>query len=122
MVTVKVTGLLAFMLGATETTNGPEVDPAGTLVLIVLLLQLLIVAAEPFNITVLVPCVAPNPVPDITTGFPAVPVVAETVLIAGDITEAKLTDTLSKVAVAKLEVLPLLTPMPAYTVCPMLIV
>ena len=119
---MKVTGLLAFMLGATETTNGPEVAPDGTLVLMVLLLQPLMVASEPFNVTVLVPCVAPKPLPDITIGFPIVPVVAETVLIAGAATEAKFTDTLSNVAVARLAVFPLLTPRPTYTVCPMLIV
>ena len=110
------------MVGATATTNGPEVAPDGTLVVIVLLLQLLIVAGEPFNVTVLEPCAAPNPLPDITIGFPVVPVVAETVLIAGATTEAKFTDTLSNVAVARLEVFPLLTPKPTYTVCPMLIV
>ena len=64
---MKITGLLSFMLGATDTTNGPEVAPTGMVVLIDVLFHVLIVTPAPFSITTLFPCEAPNPVPDITT-------------------------------------------------------
>jgi len=53
-----------------------------------------------FKVTALLPCEAPKPVPLITTSLPALPVVAETVAITGAGVAAKLTDTLSKVAMA----------------------
>jgi hypothetical protein len=49
-------------------------------------------------------------------------VVAETLVITGAGAEGVLSDTLSKVAVASAEVLPLFTANPTYTFCPMLIV
>jgi len=85
-------------------------------------LQLLMVTAAPFSRTTLFPCDAPNPVPEITTALPIDPVVADTPLITGAGAEAELTDTLSKVAVATAEALPLFTAKPTYTFCPMLIV
>jgi hypothetical protein len=119
---VKVTGLLAFMLGAADTTNGPEVAPAGTVTVIVLLLHALTVAGVPFSVTALPFCDVPKPVPEITTWIPAPPVVAETLLIAGATIAAEFTDTLSNVAVARLAVFPLLTPSPMNTFCPMFMV
>ena len=65
--TVNVTGLLLFMLGATNTANGPEVAPAGIVMLIDVALHELMLTGMPFNITPLLPCVAANPVPVITT-------------------------------------------------------
>ena len=44
---MKVTGLLSFMPGATDTTNGPEVAPAGMVMLIDVALQVLIVTGRP---------------------------------------------------------------------------
>jgi hypothetical protein len=85
-------------------------------------LHVLIGTAAPFNRTTLFPCVAPKPVPEITTALPIAPVVADTLLITGAGAEAELTDTLSKVAVANAEALPLFTAKPTYTFCPMLIV
>src|ERR1700726_3548593 len=82
-VTVKTIALLSFMLGATETSNGPEVAPAGMVMVIDVALQRLIVTAAPFSRTALPPCDAPNPVPEITTWLPIEPVVAETVVITG---------------------------------------
>jgi hypothetical protein len=65
---------------------------------------------------------APNPTPEITTWLPIDPVVAETLVITGAGAVTQLTETLSKVAVASAEVLPLFTANPTYTFCAMLIV
>ena len=54
-VTVKATGLLVFMPGATVTTNDPVVAPAGIVMVMELALQLLIVTGAPFSVTVLLP-------------------------------------------------------------------
>jgi hypothetical protein len=64
---VNVIGLLAFMLGATNTAKGPEVAAEGVVMVMDVALQELIVADTPFNITALLPCDAPKPVPEITT-------------------------------------------------------
>ena len=64
---MNITALLLFMLGATETTKGPEVAPAGMVMVMELLLQELMVTAAPFSVTMLLPCPAANPVPEITT-------------------------------------------------------
>jgi hypothetical protein len=64
---VKITGLLSFMLGATDTTNGPEVALAGMVMLIKVALHVLMVTAAPFSITALFPCVAPKFEPLIAT-------------------------------------------------------
>jgi len=64
---VKITGLLSFMLGATDTANRPDVAPAGIVMLIDVALHVLIVTTAPFSVTTLFPCRAPNPVPEITT-------------------------------------------------------
>jgi len=121
-VTVKVTGLLQFMLGATHTANGPEVAPEGIVTETEPALQELTVARLPLSVTMLPASEFPNPEPEMTTWLPIVPALAETLLITGAGIAAVLTDTLSKVAVARLLVFPLLTPSPTYTFCPMLIV
>jgi hypothetical protein len=109
---MKTIGLLLFMLGATETARGPEVAPDGIVAVMDVPVQELIVIGVPFNSTTLLPCGAPNPVPEITTWLPIDPVVAETLVITGAGDAVELTDTLSKVAVPRLEVLPVLTPRP----------
>ncbi len=119
---MKEIALLSFMLGATETNNGPEVAPTGIVMLIDVPLQVLIVTATPFSRTTLPPCVAPKPEPDITTWLPIEPVVAETPLTTGAGAAAELTDTLSNVAVAKEDVVRLLTANPTYMFCAMLTV
>ncbi len=88
------------MPGATDTTNGPEVAPAGIVMLMDVAPHKLTVACVPFSSTTLLPCVAPKPVPVITTWLPINPVVAETLVITGAGAAAVLTETLSKVAVA----------------------
>ncbi len=71
--TVKVTGLLFVMLGATVTTRGPVVPPEGTLHEMEVSLHELIVAGTLFRVTRLPACVAPKPVPVITTVVPTGP-------------------------------------------------
>jgi hypothetical protein len=58
---------------STVTTTLPEVAPAGTGTTILVADQLVGVAASPLKVTVLAPCVAPNPLPAIVTGVPAEP-------------------------------------------------
>jgi hypothetical protein len=119
---VNRTALLSFIVGATDTSNGPDVAPVGIVMLTDVLLQLLIVTATSFSNTSLPPCVAPNPEPDITTWLPIEPVVAETPLITGAGAPTELTDTLSNAAVATGDVVRLLTANPMYTLCAMLTV
>jgi hypothetical protein len=121
-VTVKETGLLLFMLGATDTTNDPDVAAEGIVMAMELVLQLLTVVGDPFSVTVLLPCEAPNAEPSISTWVPMGPSVGEMLLMNGEGLAAVLTETLSKVAVAKVDVLPVYTPSPMYTFCPMLMV
>lgn len=54
----------------TVTTSGPDVAAAGTEVTSEVLLQDVTVAVTPLNVTVLLPWVAPNPVPVIVTTSP----------------------------------------------------
>ncbi len=119
---MKRTALLSFMLGAMDTSKGPEVAPTGIVMLIAVPLQVLIVTAAPFSRTTLPPCEAPKPEPEITTWLPIEPVVAETAVMTGAGAAAELTDTLSNVAVAKEDVVRLLTASPTYTFCAMLTV
>src|SRR5271169_1398189 len=100
------------MLGATDTTNGPEAAPAGMVMLIDAALQLLMVTGVPFRSTTLLPCVAPKLEPLTVTWLPINPVVADTLVITGAGAAAEFTDTLSNVAVANAVVLPLFTARP----------
>jgi len=70
-VTVKLTPLLA--TPPTVTTTFPVVAPAGTVTAMLVVLQLVDVAAVPLKVTVLVPCVAPKFAPLIVTGLPTNP-------------------------------------------------
>src|SRR5260370_11804849 len=110
------------MLGATDTSKGPEVAPVAMVMLSDLPLQVFTVTAAPFSSTALPPCGAPNPEPDITTWLPMDPVVAETAVITGAGAAAELTDTLSHVAVPNDDVVRLLTASPTYTFGAMLTV
>ncbi len=114
--------MLSFMLGAMEASKDPEVAPAGIVILIDVPLQVLMVTAAPFSNTALPLCWAPNPVPVITTWLPMDPVVAETAVITGAGAAVELTDTLSNVALAKEDVVRLLTASPTYTFGAMLTV
>jgi hypothetical protein len=66
-VTSNTTGLLSFMLGATETTMYPDVAPVGIVIVMEVALQELMVIGTAFNDTMLLSSVAPKPEPDITT-------------------------------------------------------
>jgi hypothetical protein len=70
-VTVKLTPLLA--TPPTVTTTLPVVAPVGTVVTMLVALQLFTTAAIPLNVTVLVPCAAPKFVPAIVTDAPTTP-------------------------------------------------
>jgi hypothetical protein len=115
VVTVNGIALLSFMLGATVTSSGPDVAPVGIVIVIPVLPHVLIVTGDPFNRTALFPCVAPNPVPVITTWLPTDPVVAETLVITGAGAAPALTDTLSIIAVANEDVVRFVTASPTYT-------
>jgi len=110
------------MLGATDTSNGPVVAPTGIVMLIDVPLQVFTVTPAPFSSTALPFCWPPNPVPVITTWLPMDPVVAETAVITGAGAAAELSDTLSNVALAKADVVRLLTASPTYTFGAMLTV
>jgi hypothetical protein len=69
--TVKGTPLLLKL--ETMTATFPVVAPGGTVAIMPVAVQLDTVADVPSNVTVLVPCVAPKPVPAITTGLPTLP-------------------------------------------------
>jgi hypothetical protein len=83
------------MLGATKTDIGPEVAPAGMVMVREVLLQELIVTGAPFSVTRLLLWAAPNPVPEITTWLPTEAEVADTLLITAAGVAAEFTETLS---------------------------
>ena len=119
---MKLTGLLAFMVGATRTARGPDVAPVGIVAVTDVTLQAVTGATTPFSITALLPCVAPNPDPEMTTELPTGPPVVDSAVMAGVGALGVLTDTLSNVAVARAELFELFTTSPMYTFCAMLIV
>src|SRR5215467_7355676 len=119
--TVNVSGLLQFMVGATQTTKGPEVAAVGTLTVIEVELQEFTVAAVPFRRTTLLPC-GPKPEPEMTTCVPMFPEVGEILVIEGAGAAAELMETLSKEAEARTELLLALEANPMYTLCAMLMV
>lgn len=80
--TVNVDPLLA--IPPTVTTTLPVVAPVGTVAVIDVALQALIVVADaPLNLTVLVPCVVPKFVPVIVTDAPMAPDVGERLVMLG---------------------------------------
>jgi hypothetical protein len=87
--TVKRLPLLA--TPPTVTTTFPVVVPVGTVVAMLVALQLVTVAVVPLNLTVLVPCVAPKFVPVIVTEAPTAPALGERLAIVGVVATVKLT-------------------------------
>ena len=79
--TVKFTPLLATL--DTVTTMLPVVAPEGTGTVMLVELQAVGAAEVPLNVTVLVPCGEPKPVPVIVTDVPVIPSLGETFEIAG---------------------------------------
>jgi hypothetical protein len=82
VVTVNVTPLLANP--PTVTTTGPVVACVGTIVAILVELQLVGAAVAPLNVTELVPCVVPKFDPVIVTVVPTKPEVGDKLLILGE--------------------------------------
>src|SRR5438876_138209 len=80
-VTVKATPLLASP--PTVTTTLPVVAPAGTGTAMLVADQVVGVAAMPLNVTVLVPLVAPKPVPAIVTAVATGPLVGDRLVMVG---------------------------------------
>jgi|SRR6185437_14687182 len=103
------------MVGATATVKYPDTAPVGTVNVIEVSLQELIVTGTSFSTTRLLPWVAPNPEPETVDWLPMNPPSGITLLIEGAGLDAVLMDTLSNVAVVKLDVDPLVTPNPMYT-------
>jgi hypothetical protein len=93
---LNVTPLLA--RPATATTTGPVVAPLGTGTTMLVLLQLLGVAAVPLNFTVLVPWVAPKFVPVIVTDVPTGPELGERLLMLGGTVTVNVTPLLARPA------------------------
>src|SRR6266702_6002875 len=110
----------------TVTMTGPVVAPSGTVATICVSLQVLIAAVAPLKLAVLtglLPCVAPNPDPLIVTVAPGAPVVGDTPVVCGFASDPPgVTETLSNVAVVRVDGFSLLTPNPTYTVCAVVIV
>jgi hypothetical protein len=79
--TVKLLPLLVRPL--TVTVTFPVVAPLGTAATMLVLLQLVGVAAVPLKLTVFVPCVDPKLVPLIVTDLPTAPEVGERLVILG---------------------------------------
>ena len=105
----------------TVTLTSPVVAPLGAVAIICVLVQLAIVEAfVPLKLTVLVPCEPPKLEPAIVTDVPVPPKSGEMPVTKG--VEPTVIDTLSKVPVAELVRLPLVTARPMRTFVPMLIV
>src|SRR5437879_15424 len=92
--TVKLDPLLFTPLA--NTTTFPVVAPLGTVVAILVALQLVTVAAVPLNFTVPLPWVAPKFVPVIVTAAPTAPVVTDRLVMCGAATTVKLTPLLAE--------------------------
>jgi hypothetical protein len=90
----------------------PDVAADGIVMVIDVLLQELIVTGRSLSSTALPLWVTPKPEPEMTTWLPIDPVVAETPAITGAGEAVELTDTLSNVAVARADVLVLVTASP----------
>ena len=110
------------MSGATDTTIKPEDAPTGIVTVIAEALHELTVTGVAFSNTTLLPWAEPKFDPLIATRLPTEPVVADTLVMIGAGEFVELTDTLSKVAVAKLAMLSLLTANPMYAFVAIVIV
>jgi len=80
-ITVKFTPLLG--VPPTVTMTLPVVAEGGAIAAILVSLQLDTPACEPLNVTALVPCVAPKPVPEIVTKVDMLPDVGFRLVILG---------------------------------------
>jgi len=74
-----------------NTTTFPVVAPEGTVVAMLVALQLVTVAVVPLNFTVPLPWVAPKFVPVIVTAAPTAPVVTDRLVMCGATSTVKVT-------------------------------
>ena len=97
------------MLGATETTSGPDVAPDAIVNVIDVSFHRFTVMGASFKRTALFPCAVPKPLPEIMIWLPTEPVVLERLVIVGeeDGDAADVTETLSKTAVPVVEKSPM---------------
>src|SRR5882672_3941529 len=92
-----------------NTTTFPVVAPEGTVVVMLVVLQLVTVAVVPLKLTVPLPCVAPKFVPVIVTAAPTAPVVIDRLVMLGAGTTVKL-DPLLFTPLANTTTLPVVAP------------
>jgi hypothetical protein len=104
--------LLSFMLEASDTTSRPDVAPVGNVKMMDVAVHMSTGTGAPFKATKLPPWLAPKFKPLIVIWLPTDPVVPETPVMAGAGVAAELIETLSKVAVSRAVVVPLLTASP----------
>lgn len=78
-----VKGLPLLAIPPTLTTTFPVVAPAGTVTRMKVLLHEVTGAGTPLNVTVLVPCVSPNPAPVTETASVGAPLVGESLVMPG---------------------------------------
>ena len=83
---LNATALLATPPTVTKTL--PVVAPLGTGTAMLASFQLVVVAATPLNVTVLVPCVDPKPMPAIVTDSPTAPDVGDRLVMVGAANDA----------------------------------
>jgi hypothetical protein len=89
--TVTVNDVPVLASPPTVTTTLPVVAPVGTGTTMLVADQLVGVAAIPLNVTVLPPCVAPNPVPVIVTAVATGPLVGDKPVMTGVTSTSKIT-------------------------------
>jgi hypothetical protein len=82
-ITVNAAPLLATPPTVTTMLPLPPVAAFGTVAVMDVGLQFVAIAAVPLNVTVLVPCVTPNPDPDTVIAVPAMPDVNDKLLAVG---------------------------------------
>jgi hypothetical protein len=87
--TVKLTPLL--LTPCTRTTTLPVVAPVGTVATMLVADHVVVDAVVPLNVTVLLPFVAPKPLPAIVTDAPTAPVVGERLVMAAGATTVNVT-------------------------------
>jgi hypothetical protein len=107
VLTVKLSPLLLTPLAFT--TTFPVVAPLGTVVVMLVALQVPTVAVVPLNVTV--PCVDPKFVPVIVTGVPTAPAVTDKLVMLGAGTTVNATPELATPPAAVTTTLPVVAPL-----------
>lgn len=100
---MSVAGLLLFMVGPRSTVRGPDVAPLGMVAVIEFGLQEFTVITLSFKTTRLFPWEAPKPDPNTDMSYPGSPDAGQMLLMAGGEDAAEETETLSIVAVTRVQ-------------------